>query len=98
MTDSGTKRTLDELITLYELEPHLKEVITEGRCDAAIILWFFRRAGIEAGVYCVADRLTVPSAEVRSRGLNSGRKGEVIAAARMIEGASATAAQCLTFV
>jgi hypothetical protein len=98
MTASGTKRTLDELVTLYELEPELSEVITEGRCDAAIVTWFLGNIGINTQVYCVSDRITVPVAEVVGRGLNSGRKGEVIAAALRVEELSADATRRITFI
>jgi hypothetical protein len=98
MIDSGTRRTLAELVTLYELEPNLSEVIAEGRCDAAVVLWFLTRSGIDSTVYCVQDRVVVPPADIRRRGLNPGRKGEVIAAALAIEEQSPNAAARVTFI
>ncbi len=95
----GTKRTLAELITLHELEPELSEVITEGRVDAALILWFLRRQGSDASVYSISDRLEVPASIVRSKGQNIGNKGRAIAAALVVnEQSPAAAASKLTFV
>jgi hypothetical protein len=94
----ATKRTLAELVTLHELEPDLTEVVTEGRSDASLILWFLRRRGIDAAVYCVSDRLDVPSSEVRRRGQNIGNKGRVIAAAFFVHETSDAASQKVTFV
>jgi hypothetical protein len=96
--NSGTKRTLAELITLHELEPGLSEVITEGRVDAALLLWFLRRYNSDAAVYCVSDRLEVSAREVRNRGQSTGKKGSVIAAAMNVEEASTVAARKVTFV
>jgi hypothetical protein len=95
---NGTKRTLAELITLHELEPELSEVITEGRVDAALLLWFLRRQGSDAAVYSVSDRLDVPPNEVKRRGQNLGNKGRVIASAMKVEEESVVATQKITFV
>jgi hypothetical protein len=97
MTDP-TKRTLSELITLHEIEPTLTEVITEGRIDAALILWFLRRCGSDAAVYCIVDRLTVPWTEVKRRGQPSGAKGSVITAALEVQEESPEAAENITFI
>jgi len=95
---NGTKRTLAELITLHELEPELSEVITEGRVDAAVILWFLRRQGSDATIYCVSDRLDVPATAVRSQGQNVSNKGRVISAALKVGEESPEATRKLTFV
>lgn len=96
--NSGSRRKLEELVTLYELEPELSEVITEGRVDAAIIRWFLRRIGSDASVYCITDRIDVPAKEVRRRDLNVGSKGRVIAAALKIQEDSTSAADRVSFV
>jgi hypothetical protein len=90
--NSGTKRSLDELITLYELEPELSEVVTEGRTDAALMRWFLNRLNSDTAVYAVTDRLDITPAELRSRGLNVGNKGYVIASALMLQEKSSGAA------
>lgn len=94
----GTKRTLDELITLHEIEPELSEVITEGRFDSSLLLWFLRLMGSSASVYCVLDRLDVPPGEVRRRGQNQGNKGRIIASAIKIQEKSPRTADKVTFV
>lgn len=98
-TTSGTKRTLDELITLYDLEPELSEIITEGRTDAALIRWFLNRVDSDTAVFCVTDRLDTPAAEVSGRGLNIGNRGYVIANALMLqERTSGPTSRRVTFV
>jgi hypothetical protein len=39
------KRTLQELLALYELEPSLKDVYVEGRSDYNLVKWFLDRKG-----------------------------------------------------
>lgn len=95
---SGTKRTLAELITLYELEPDLSEVITEGRTDTGVILWFLRSKGCNTAVYSVTDRLEVPRSEMKRRGENVGNRGRVVAAAQRVTEESRAAAERITFV
>lgn len=96
---TGTKRTLDELITLYELEPELSEIITEGRTDAALMRWFLNRLNSDTVVYAVTDRLDITSADVRAKGLNVGNKGYVIAGALWLQERSSDAAsRRVTFV
>ena len=94
----ATKRTLAELITLHELEPDLKEIITEGRSDASVVRWFLRRSGIDAAVYGISDRLDIPPTEVRRRGQLVGNKGRVIASALGIQEDSGVAASGVTFI
>ena len=96
--NSGTKRTLDELITLYELEPDLSEIITEGRTDAAVLRWFLNRLNSDTVVYAVTDRLDTTPAEVKSKGLDIGNKGYVIANALMLQERSDDAGRRVTFV
>jgi hypothetical protein len=95
---SGTLRTLNELVTLYELEPELSEVITEGRTDAAVLRWFFDRLASETAVYCVTDRLDITPQQVIDKGFNVGNKGYVITGALMLGEESAQAARKVTFI
>jgi hypothetical protein len=95
---TGTKRTVEELITLHELEPELSEVITEGRCDAAVVLWFLRRSGSNAAVYAVSDRLDIPAGVLRKLGQMVGNKGRVVAAALLVSQLSELAASKISFI
>jgi hypothetical protein len=96
---TGTKYTLSELITLYELEPELTEVLTEGRTDASLILWFLRKVGCAATVNAITDRIDVPSSQVRQRGQDLGNKGRLVTAALVVDEASPDeAAKRVTFV
>ena len=37
------QRTLEEILTLYNLEPSLADIYVEGDTDKAIISWFLSR-------------------------------------------------------
>ncbi|NUT92747.1 MAG: RidA family protein [Saccharothrix sp.] len=75
------QRSVDELITLYEIEPDLREVITEGRVDAALFEWFFDQIGINVPVFSVVDRVDVPDSDVLALGQDTGNRGSVVAVA-----------------
>jgi|SRR5450755_2196026 hypothetical protein len=94
----GTRRTLEELITLYQEEPELSEVITEGRTDAGLLTWYLRRQGHDTRVFAIDDRLTVTASEVRQRGQDRGCKGRLIAAALYLNETSVEGTQRVTFI
>lgn len=73
---SQPRRELRELRMLYYLKPHFRDIIVEGRDDAAWINWYISEHRMpNARVYAVDDRAVVPSelvkqfhAEVNARG------------------------------
>lgn len=79
------RRTIDELLTLLTVEPTLRDIIVEGRSDAAVIRWYLRHHGLNAKVYAVDDRVSVPSDVVRELGLDVNNRGEVIALAITVD-------------
>lgn len=79
--DFGTKHTPGELATLYEVEPTLTEIVTEGHYDAALIRWFIKLIGSDTVVYSVDDRLTVTEEEIIAAGEIPGNRGAVVTAA-----------------
>ena len=42
MLDLDDRRSIEELITRYELEPSLKDIYVEGHSDKVIIEWFLQ--------------------------------------------------------
>jgi hypothetical protein len=93
----STRRQLDELITLYELEPSLREVITEGRTDASLLAWFLEKNNNETPVFALTDRLEVPRELVEKYELDVGERGRALAAATYVE-RSVKAGRGITFV
>ena len=81
---SGERYSLDAFKTLFELHPELREIIVEGRVDAAIVSWFATQSGLNCDVFGVDDRVDVPSDVVRASGQSVGNRGEVIALARAL--------------
>lgn len=81
--DVGTRRTPDELATLYEIEPTLAEIVTEGHYDAALIRWFIQLIGSDAVVYSVDDRIIVTEEEIKAAGEIPGNRGAVVTAATL---------------
>lgn len=87
MTEStSTRRELHELRTLYTLNPHFRDVIVEGRDDAAWVRWYLSEHGIEhVKVFAVDDRVTVPREIVVESHRDVNARGRVIALAKAYE-------------
>ena len=45
--ENEIRRTLDELVARYELEPDLRDIYVEGKTDKLFLEWFLRNRGIE---------------------------------------------------
>ena len=87
------RRTIDELLALYALEPNLKDVFVEGASDQRIVRWFIDTevpAGSSVGVYSV-DEIDVPSSLLAKYKRSPGNRSEVLALCSEIE--AATSAQ-----
>lgn len=79
------RRTIEELTTLYAVEPGLRDVVLEGRSDAAALSWYTKLHGIKCKVYAIDDRVEVPSGLVHEYLLDVGARGRVIALARKLD-------------
>ncbi|RSD25714.1 hypothetical protein [Amycolatopsis eburnea] len=80
------RRTIEELITLYSIEPGLRDVIVEGRMDKAFISWYVREHDIESTVYAIDDLAYVPAEVLESRGIEMGNRGRVLGLAFEVNG------------
>ncbi|WP_139361524.1 MULTISPECIES: hypothetical protein [unclassified Mycobacterium] len=79
---STTRRQLEELRTLYEIRPHFRDVVVEGRDDAALLRWYLAQCSMRnVRVYAVDDRVEIPSEAVKKVGQDIGARGRVIALA-----------------
>lgn len=77
MTDN-TRRTVDYLVALYELEPSIKDVFVEGQVDRTIIEWYLGEVGRDqVSVY----EIDVIHVEVK----RGGNRGRVIELSRILD-------------
>ncbi len=75
------RRNIDELIALYEFEPCIRDVYSEGHSDKTILRWFIDAScsqGKSVGIYPI-DEIDVPIEVLNKYGLTSGNRSEVIA-------------------
>ena len=74
------RRKLDELVTLYELEPSLHDVYVEGLTDKSIIQWFLDKSNLDTkncAVYEI-DTVDIPTDQLFALGLNDSNRSRVI--------------------
>lgn len=66
------RRTVEEVVSLYSLEPSLKDIYVEGPSDKELLCWFLEYHGIHnINIYDI-DIVDVPESLVYSYGLNNG--------------------------
>jgi hypothetical protein len=94
--DDGTRRDLEELITLHELESEMPEVIVEGRTDAGVFQTFLDEHSIEAAVFAIVDRVNLPRDVVVDLEKGIGNRVQVVSAASAAYGRNVGAS--LTFI
>lgn len=72
------RRSIEELATLYELEPELHDVFVEGKNDKVLYEWYLnRRNAINSSVFEI-DCINIPPDIVQRHNLDSGNRGRVI--------------------
>lgn len=74
------RRTIDELVSLYSLEPSITDVFVEGPCDQRLLRWFVDSelsGGAEVGIYTV-DEIEVRSELVKKYGRTPGNRSEIL--------------------
>jgi hypothetical protein len=82
--EDENKYTVDELATLYRIEPTLRDIFVEGNTDVAVVEWFLSARTDQnelAHVYAIGDRVNFPDADIVKCGLNVGERGRLIACA-----------------
>src|SRR5688500_15267818 len=79
------RRQLSELLTLYELEPTLRDVFVEGPFDVSIINWFLHEKGCQdVGVYDIST-IEIPDGEILNRGRKANNRERVIYLAEFMQ-------------
>jgi hypothetical protein len=73
------RRTIEELLVRYELEPDLRDVYVEGPRDQALLAWFFEASGVvDIAIYEIAT-VNVPAQLVLDKNLEDNNRGRVVA-------------------
>ncbi|WP_292753912.1 hypothetical protein [Nostoc sp. NMS4] len=79
--ENEIRRTLDELVTRYELEPELCDIYVEGKTDKQLIEWFLEDKQLQDfGVYEI-DTVEIPAQLLFELGLKDNIRSRVIALA-----------------
>src|ERR1700757_3030824 len=69
------KRQIADLISLYTLEPRIRDVFVEGPTDQRILSWFFSETKQDLGGVHEVDSVNVPADVVRNYGMDTSSKG-----------------------
>lgn len=85
MVSNLPRRSIDDLLFMYELEPSLKDVYVEGAFDKDILTACFEHAGEAGRIVYAVDSVEVPFSVLDKYGLTEGNKQRVIALAREFE-------------
>ena len=78
-------RRLDELATLYRLEPTLRDVYVEGNSDKRFIEWFLHEKNVIGVTVNEINNVDIPANLILAAGLSDGNKSRVIILARELE-------------
>ncbi|MFK0167499.1 hypothetical protein ACIQU5_01715 [Streptomyces sp. NPDC090306] len=86
MQESIARRTVDELVTLYELEPEVRDIFVEGRSDRNFLSVHLTTQGesVMYKTYAISDRVHIPDGELIAAGISVGERGRIIWLARQL--------------
>ncbi|MCF2150555.1 hypothetical protein IQ276_029845 [Desmonostoc muscorum LEGE 12446] len=82
--ENQRRRTLDELVTRYELEPYLCDIYVEGRTDKLLIEWFLDHKEHQDFAVYEIDTVEIPAQLLFQLGLKDNNRSRVIALALYI--------------
>ncbi|MBC6432891.1 hypothetical protein FM036_19965 [Nostoc sp. HG1] len=83
--ENEVRRTLDELVTKYELEPDLCDIYVEGKTDKLLIEWFLDQKEHQGFVVYEIDPVEIPAQILFEQGLKDNNRSRVIALALYIQ-------------
>src|SRR4029078_13326996 len=78
------RRTVNDLITRYELEPGLRDIYVEGDFDRDLISECLRKKGADGVAVYAIDTVEILDSTLLSFGLTRGNKPETIALAKIL--------------
>jgi len=76
--EEENRRTIDELITRYTLEPELRDLYVEGAIAKSTFDWFFTKRDCRSITIFEIDSVQIPASLVYSYGLEPGNREELI--------------------
>jgi len=79
------RRTIEELIVRYDLEPELCDLYVEGARDKKIFEWFLKRTGCKSVMVSEIDSIDIEESLIKELNLQSGNRDRVIALAIELE-------------
>ncbi|MEH1845315.1 MAG: DUF4435 domain-containing protein [Nostoc sp.] len=83
--ENERRRTLDELVTRYELEPDLCDIYVEGKTDKLLIEWFLEHKERQGFAVYEIDTVDIPAQLLLDQGLKDNNRSRVIALALHIQ-------------
>ncbi|MEH2461249.1 hypothetical protein [Nostoc sp.] len=83
--ENERRRTLDELVERYELEPDLCDIYVEGKTDKLLIEWFLDQKEHQGFVVYEIDTVEIPARLLFEQGLKDNNRSRVIALALYIQ-------------
>jgi hypothetical protein len=83
--EAGDRYTIGGLVTLYAIEPSIRDVFVEGHTDVGVISWFLTSSGLNPSVFSIDDRVLVPGELVDEIGQDRSSRGRALALAFAIE-------------
>jgi uncharacterized protein DUF4435 len=79
------RRTIEELIARYELEPTLRDVYVEGYSDSLFFRWFLQKSDASNVVVYEIDSVRIDTQTVLKHRLEVGNRGRLIAFALEVD-------------
>lgn len=93
------KREISELVTLYNLEPQLRDVFVEGVDDVAMLRWYLHGKSQKYVSVCEVNVIDVPNEIVEKYGLEVGNRGRLLALANeLTKQLNPTSSDCATLI
>lgn len=76
--ENEIRRTLNELVTRYELEPELCDIYVEGKTDKQLIEWFLDEKQLQDFAVYEIDTVKIPAQLLFELGLKDNNRSRVI--------------------
>jgi len=83
--DEENRKTIEELVTRYTLEPELRDLYVEGTTAKSIFDWYFEKLNCGTIAIFEIDSVNIPSDLVNNYGLEPGNREELIVLSLEIE-------------
>ena len=83
--ENEIRRTLDELVARYELEPDLRDIYVEGKTDKLFLEWFLRNRGIQNIVVYEIETVDISAEKLFELQLKDNNRSRVITLALYLQ-------------